>query len=131
MDPPPPYPSQQSSNEQQFVKECIICLEPVVLHATTVLTCRHAFHTACILRWIEHSRQPLCPVCKQPCIKLSEALEDIEDDEHEDPLPTTVPLDIDDPVSQPIAIQWTQIIAPTSFFLTMVFMFLIFILLLS
>ena len=45
------------------IDECSICLQIVAAHARVkVLPCGHAFHGACIARWLQ--RSDLCPVCR-------------------------------------------------------------------
>lgn len=40
---------------------CSVCLED---SASTVLRCGHAFHSACIARWVRCGRGKTCPVCR-------------------------------------------------------------------
>ena len=43
--------------------ECVICLMPMEHDERAFLPCAHAFHGACIQRWLEGGAN--CPVCRQ------------------------------------------------------------------
>ena len=46
------------------VEECVICLLPMEHDERAFLPCSHAFHQACIQRWLKR-RGATCPVCRQ------------------------------------------------------------------
>ena len=51
--------------------ECVLCLEPYCKGDLVVcLPCEHAYHQACIRRWLVHSanRKRTCPVCKRSAL---------------------------------------------------------------
>ena len=62
---------------------CSICLDSLVTKTTgawkrnvRVTTCKHAFHTACIRRWLAKTTvnpHTTCPVCRHPVVSLSAA----------------------------------------------------------
>ncbi|CAH8352111.1 unnamed protein product [Eruca vesicaria subsp. sativa] len=53
--------------DQEFIDECPICLEEYEPENPRLLTkCRHDFHLACILEWMERSEA--CPVCDQELV---------------------------------------------------------------
>ena len=46
---------------------CSICMEPVPstnTYKTKRLTCGHAFHLACVIKWFPYSND--CPSCRRP-----------------------------------------------------------------
>ncbi|KAL2488333.1 uncharacterized protein Fot_41625 [Forsythia ovata] len=46
-------------------EECCICLDkPCVGEEISILPCLHAYHSKCIIRWLELS--VLCPLCRKP-----------------------------------------------------------------
>ena len=54
--------SQQLETAQA---ECPICLEPIISsHVMRTTSCNHAYHTACLQKWLERSH--VCPVCRAP-----------------------------------------------------------------
>lgn len=44
-------------------RTCSICTRPLVINVKT-LKCRHAFHIDCIVRWVDESETPTCPLCR-------------------------------------------------------------------
>ncbi|KAJ4899660.1 RING/U-box superfamily protein [Raphanus sativus] len=53
--------------DQETIDECPICLEEYETENPRLLTkCRHDFHLACILEWMERSEA--CPVCDQELV---------------------------------------------------------------
>lgn len=56
----PPFTPSKAS-------ECPICLDPIEVGSVAKrFRCNHAFHCACIERWLIHSHSAVCPVCRQP-----------------------------------------------------------------
>eukprot|EP00736_Rhodelphis_marinus_P002009 Rmarinus@m.24436 len=65
--------SWKSSMDRMFegVEPCPVCY--CVLHVTTLQlpkmpcrTCRYKYHSACLYKWFQTSRNSTCPTCKQP-----------------------------------------------------------------
>jgi hypothetical protein len=46
--------------------ECAVCLDRIGVRASVQLRCGHAFHRACIERWLA-AGGTTCPVCRGPC----------------------------------------------------------------
>lgn len=44
--------------------ECPVCFEVMTSHNKKTLTCKHTFHTNCILKWFVENNT--CPVCRVP-----------------------------------------------------------------
>ncbi|KAL5119698.1 hypothetical protein ACEQ8H_002304 [Pleosporales sp. CAS-2024a] len=45
-------------------EDCTICLEPLTASAAVQTTgCKHAYHSACLLSWMEQTST--CPMCRQ------------------------------------------------------------------
>lgn len=72
---------------------CAICLEPMGpnenqdhAHDTTLLTCRHRFHTKCIIDWVQKQRTDAsnkCPTCRKPMYEMDQEVVVISDSENE------------------------------------------------
>eukprot|EP00171_Calliarthron_tuberculosum_P005168 IDg5168t1 len=54
----PPWCSAELSEDE---KDCAVCLENLRIQRACRLPCKHAFHLACILKWV--TRRPVCPLC--------------------------------------------------------------------
>ncbi|PWN48146.1 RING/U-box [Violaceomyces palustris] len=53
--------------QNQFDGVCGTCKEPGDGCPLLFGKCTHEFHLHCIMQWLEqHSRKPLCPLCKRP-----------------------------------------------------------------
>lgn len=48
--------------QQLDESDCVICLEPLT-QEVEMMICGHAFHTACIKRWLDKSSR--CPLCRE------------------------------------------------------------------
>ena len=71
-----PKERKDTLNKKKIVKSncsnktvhCNICLQNIDHKDMTVTSCKHKFHTHCILRWSEHCKQkhkhPNCPTCR-------------------------------------------------------------------
>jgi len=51
------------------MSDCAVCLDLLQARDATRLECGHAFHSACIDRWV--SLKPSCPVCRAPSDTLT------------------------------------------------------------
>lgn len=52
---------------KQVLNECCcICLEKTTAECRQIHTCKHRFHSECILKWYNRNMQnPTCPLCRQ------------------------------------------------------------------
>lgn len=50
---------------RRWHEDCAVCLAPFRDDGDETLSCRHAFHRACLQTWL--SRSPTCPLCRRPC----------------------------------------------------------------
>ncbi len=52
---------------KQVLNECCsICLETTTAECRQIHTCKHVFHSECILKWYNRNMQhPTCPLCRQ------------------------------------------------------------------
>ena len=53
-------------HEKLFNTTCTICFENFSDNSNIIaLSCEHAFHSECIIKWLEATlEQPICPNCK-------------------------------------------------------------------
>ena len=71
------------SSDSAVPFECSICREPCQWSETDwdVTPCGHAFHEACLLRWVTHSTEAaICPNCRHPLSSSRLRLFDSKDD---------------------------------------------------
>lgn len=70
--------TQPEANDERDEELCCICIQPITqeapggraeLRREELRACGHAFHLACILRWVV--RNPKCPLCAAPTFNLA------------------------------------------------------------
>jgi len=69
MNPLPLFNETQSTTNE----ECTICLQDLNNKPHTCLSCKHPFHTECIIQWFR-SGSPRCPLCNDTSTQIPRGL---------------------------------------------------------